>query len=304
MIKRKDIQIRDPFVLPIKEEKRYYLYGTTDQNPSVAPGVGFDAYSSDDLNEWDGPFEVFRPPLEFWADRNFWAPEVYRYEGRFFMFASFKASGKSRATQILVSESPLGPFIPHSKDPVTPSDWWCLDGTLYIDETDNPWIVFCHEWTQIRDGRMCAVRLSRQLDTAIGEPIVLFTASQAPWPMPMQKSPENSFVTDGPFLHRAMNGELLMLWSSYAGDNGYSLGVARSTYGNIMGPWTHDAMPLYSQNGGHGMLFTAFDGRLVLALHTPNNTPNERAIFLNVEEKNGKLILDRTGKDTLHAQRI
>ena len=37
-----DIQIRDPFVLPIAATQTYYLFGTTDKNCWTGPGVGFD----------------------------------------------------------------------------------------------------------------------------------------------------------------------------------------------------------------------------------------------------------------------
>lgn len=28
---------------------------------------------------------------------------------------------------------PLGPFIPHSEKQITPKDWECIDGTLYVN---------------------------------------------------------------------------------------------------------------------------------------------------------------------------
>lgn len=37
---------------------------------------GFDVYTSTNLTEWDGSFPAFTRPDSFWADRNFWAPEV------------------------------------------------------------------------------------------------------------------------------------------------------------------------------------------------------------------------------------
>jgi len=174
MVKTAEIHLRDPFVLPLAEEGRYYLYGTTDPDCWQGKGVGFDAYRSADLEHWEGPFPVFRPPTGFWADRNYWAPEVHRYGGRFFMFASFKAEGVCRGTQALVADSPLGPFLPHSAGPLTPRDWECLDGTLFVDEAGDPWLVFCHEWVQVHDGEMCAMRLSADLSRAIGEPFCSF----------------------------------------------------------------------------------------------------------------------------------
>ena len=57
----KDIQMRDPFVIKVPEEQRYYLYGTTYINSCTDPATRFDAYCSDDLKEWQGPFNVFQP---------------------------------------------------------------------------------------------------------------------------------------------------------------------------------------------------------------------------------------------------
>jgi len=163
MLKTKDVQIRDPFVFPVASEGKYYLYGTTDKNAWKGKATGFDVYVSSDLENWEGPFAAFRPETGFWADENFWAPEVYLYNGYYYMFASFKTKGKCRGTQMLSAKSPLGPFSPHSEGPVTPHEWECLDGTLYINENGKPWMVFCHEWLQIDDGEICAVRLTKDL---------------------------------------------------------------------------------------------------------------------------------------------
>lgn len=283
-----DIQMRDPFIVPVAEEQRYFLYGTTDTNCWDGPGTGFDVYSSTDLEHWDGPFPAFRPPQGFWAIKQFWAPEVHRFQGRYFMFASFKRDGVCRGTQILVAESPLGPFRLHSDGPVTPRDWECLDGTLYVAPDGTPWIVFCHEWVQVQDGEMCALRLSPELDRAIGEPQLLFTASSAPWVESYERDGK-TFVTDGPFLHATAGGNLLMLWSSY-GVDGYAIGIARSTTGTILGPWEQETTPLYGKDGGHGMVFRAFTSELFLTIHHPNNTPHERPILLPLREEDGCLI--------------
>jgi arabinan endo-1,5-alpha-L-arabinosidase len=286
-MKTQDIQIRDPFIVPVPQEGRYYLFGTTDVN-CWDGGQGFDGYWSTDLQSWEGPFPAFRAPAGFWADRNFWAPEVHAYGGQYYMFASFKAEGVCRGTQILVAPSIQGPYVPYSQGAVTPRFWECLDGTLFVDDNREPWIVFCHEWVQIHDGEICATRLTRDLKRPAGEPAFLFHASKAPWVRSL--ADPRDFVTDGPFLYRAQNGALFMLWSSF-GEQGYAIGVARSPSGRVAGPWTHDPEPLYARDGGHGMLFRTFEGQLMLTIHTPNQTPNERPIFLPVREENGRLVM-------------
>src|SRR5690625_2221180 len=294
MLKRKDIRIRDPFILPTKESKMYYLYGTTDENVWEGKGCGFNAYKSKDLINWQGPYSVFRPDNEFWADRHFWAPEVYEYQKKYYMFASFKSLNECRGTQVLVADSPLGPFKPHTPRPITPSSWECLDGSLFIDNNETPWMIFSHEWVQVQDGRICVLQLTKDLKRTVGDPTVLFQATHAPWTRKMDNfvtdapiKGKNNYLTDGPFVYKNKKGKLLMIWSSI-GDEGYTLGIARSDSGNIQGPWIHEKKPLFSKNGGHGMLFHTFEDQLILAIHKPSTSTDDRLTYFEVREtKNG-----------------
>ncbi len=288
MLKTTDIHIRDPYVLPIMAEKQYYLYGTTGAEAWTNAASGIDYYTSPDLQNWEGPFPAFRPPADFWADRNFWAPEVHAYQGRYYMFASFKAEGMCRGTQILAADSPQGPFLPLSDQPVTPRDWECLDGTLYVDAQSQPWMVFCHEWVQVGNGEICALRLSDDLVAALGTPQRLFQASEAPWAQEINSKGRKGFVTDGPWMHRLANGELLMLWSGF-GTGGYTVGAAKSDSGEISGPWQHMPDPVYVGDGGHCMVFRTFDGQLHLAYHRPNPSPDERPYFVPLREHQSSL---------------
>ncbi len=96
-------------------------------------------------------------------------------------------------------------------------------------------------------------------------------------------------MTDGPFLHRCENGELLLLWSGF-GEDGYAEAIARSDNGDITGNWTQDETPLFEKDGGHGMIFRTPDGQLYLTLHSPNKTPEERPKFYPLIERGGQLV--------------
>ena len=277
-MKTNEINIRDPFVL--LQGDTYYLYGTRGET-CWGPATGFDVYTGTDLENWEGPVPCFENDGTFWADRNYWAPEVHPWQGAFFMFASFKSEGRCRGTAILKAASPAGPFVPWSAGPVTPPDWECLDGTFYADRQGNPWIVFCHEWVQAGDGEILAMKLTGDLKAPAGEPWLLFRASEAGWAKEVgHSSGLRGYVTDGPFLWRDKGGRLLCLWSSFS-EGGYTQGLAESGNGEITGRF-RQLPPLFREDGGHGMLFRNREGETVLTLHRPNRHLEEHPVFIPV----------------------
>ena len=277
-----EINIRDPFVL--LHDDTYYLYGTRGST-CWGEATGFDVYAGGDLENWDGPTPCFENDGTFWADRNYWAPEVHPWQGAFYMFASFKSEKRRRGTAILRAETPMGPFVPWSDGPVTPEDWECLDGTFYADEAGNPWIVFCHEWVQVGDGEVWAMPLTKDLRAPAGEPRLLFRASEAKWPKLIHHSSgQDGYVTDGPFIWKAKDGRLLCLWSSLA-ESGYTQALAVSDTGRIDSHFSQ-LPPLFERDGGHGMLFKTKENRLTLTLHSPNEHLKERPRFIPLENGN------------------
>ena len=286
-MKLSDIHIRDPYIFA--EDGVYYMYGTRiGVNGVPKPCTGLDVYTSSDLEQWSEPFECFTRPDDFWANWDFFAPEVHKFNGKYYMFASFRSATRRRASHILVADSPKGPFVPLTKEAFTPEDWNCLDATFYVDENGKPWSVYCHEWTQVKDGTMEAVQLSDDLKEVITEPVTLFKAGEVDWKFTLQGGEDNStdgnYVTDGPFLYKHSSGKLLMLWSSFSDHCFYVQAVAVSESGNILGPWHHDHKLLYTNDGGHGMIFKKFNGELCLVLHHTNVRPNERATLVPIRE--------------------
>lgn len=305
-----DINFRDPFVLVY--DGTYYLYGTEGATCWQGNPGRLQVYSGTDLENWDGPRVCFTPPEGFWADRNFWAPECHFYDGAFYLFVTFKAENHCRGTQILRSDCPEGPLRPVSDGPFTPPGWECLDGTLHVDDDGRPWGVFCHEWVQVGNGTVCAIRLKPDLSgpaDPTAAPVVLFAAHDAAWVTGIPKKnhapdwPEElGYVTDGPFLQPLPGGCLLMGWSSFSGDRRYTIGQAVSSHG-IAGPWTQLAQPIYDQDGGHGMFFCALDGRRMLAIHRPNQTLMERPVFLEIEESGQGFRVKTASADSSHRGR-
>lgn len=282
----KDVHISDPFILADPVSKKYYTYVQfvdQDRFPEVDRSEPcFYVLESEDLINWSRPEVCFRKG-DFWADKDYWAPELHIWKGKYYLISSFRAAGTFRRCQCLVADSPKGPFKPVSPKPVTPEGWHCLDGTLYVDRKGKPWMVFCHEWLQVNDGQICAIPLSDDLGSAVGDPIILFRASDGPWTSKNIK-PGGGWVTDGPFLHRLKSGMLLMLWSSFSENGGYTTGYARSLSGDITGPWVQEQVPLYAMDGAHSMLFRTFGGQLMMSLHCPNRHADKRILLFEMEE--------------------
>lgn len=274
MLKREEIRIRDPFILTDFDTGCYYMYGTTDlEEGTLHAEPRFSVYKSFDLENFEGPKVIFDGVKNnFWANRDFWAAEVHKYNGKYYLFGSCKAEERCRATEIFVSDTPDGEYIPVSDKPVTPASWECLDGTFFVDD-GVPYMVFSHEWVQVGDGEIHAVELSQDLTHSVGEPFLLFKASDNPSVSELEAGSGN-YVTDGPFLYRE-GKRIKMIWSSFYGGR-YLVLDAESD--SIKGKWNHGGSR-FDFDGGHAMVFETLDGKRKISLHAPNCAGEERAMF-------------------------
>lgn len=277
-----DIMMRDVCILPDVASKTYYMIG---------PGRrSVRAYTSKDLVNWKGPQTIFTPPDDIWGDIRvvgIWAPELHKYKDKYYLFLTFDTRNRfseqwpnwrprvTRGSQILVSDLPTGPYKPFQKRSSLPPDMMTLDGTLWVED-GKPYIVYCHEWVQICNGTVEYMGLKDDLSETTGQPTLLFRGSDGPWAI--ISATEGCFVTDGPYLYTSKSGKLMMIWSGF-GAGGYTVGLAVSDSGKLAGPWRQQEEPIYTKDGGHGMLFTTFDGRLMLVLHSPNNRGAQPHIF-------------------------
>ena len=284
---RSDIYLRDPFILSYGGY--YFMYGT-----GAAQGLGYGCYVSEDLENWAGPVNVFTATADFDGDKDFWAPECHYYNGMFYLFASYHSKTTGfRGTSVFRSESPLGPFTEISDGHATPHTYDAIDGTLYVDPDGQPWMVYCREWTATEDGigRMTIAKLSDDLSRFISEPQDIFRADD-----PLGVTGQN--VTDGPFLYTTNKGKLLMIWSSC--DVGYCVKIAQSLNGKVDGKWVQQPEKLYTredhpsgEDGGHGMIFTDKDGRLLVCFHSPNGGDTRVDIYEVVDTGDTLMIKEK-----------
>lgn len=301
-----DINIRDPYIMPDEKSGYYHMYKSASVNSSGKVLGGAEAYKSKDLESWEGPVQVFVVPTDNWITGAVWAPEVHAYNGKYYLFATLNSDIEwkkeqegwpkytFRGTQLFVADKPEGPFLPFGKTPHTPMDQMALDGTLWVEE-GRPYMIYCHEWVQVIDGIMALVELAPDLSVPVGDHQTLFHASAAGWSTGSSHGglPVTSYVTDGCFLYRTKTGKLLMIWSSFMNGE-YAIGIAESVTGKVSGPWKQQAEPIFTQNGGHGMIFKTFDGRLCITFHRPNSPGGEeRAQIFELEDRGDTLVLLR-----------
>ncbi len=284
-------RMRDPFVLV--EDGVMYAYGTDwvcSKNVIGKLDGG-----------WEEPVSVVDLPEnhdivtdKLSPDYSCWAPEVYKYNGEYYMFTTYRQkSRKTRGCTIFKAESPMGPFKPYSDGIITPEEWDCIDGTLYFED-GKPYMVFVHEWISTPDkiGRFAYARLSDDLKEIISEPVEMFRADDFSW--------TDYFVTDGCFMYQTKSEELLMLWSNFVSEqDGYAVALAKSDNGKLCGKWIHEKM-LFTRvlsgkfDGGHGMIFE-FEGKKYLSLHSPNSQNDgrkEKPVFVELREENDTLVAE------------
>jgi arabinan endo-1,5-alpha-L-arabinosidase len=295
-----EIMMRDVCILPDKATKTYYMVGPGRNSVRI--------YTSKDLKTWQGPKTIFRTPQDIWGDIRvigIWAPEMHKYKEKYYLFLTFDTRNRfaeqwpnwrprvTHGSQTLVSDSPTGPFEPFQNHSTLPTDMMTLDGTLWVEE-GKPYIVYCHEWVQICNGTIEYMALKDDLSETIGESQLMFRGSDGPWAV--ISATEGCFVTDGPDFYTSKSGKLMMIWSGF-GKGGYTVGLAISDSGKLAGPWRQQDEPLYQKDGGHGTLFTTFDGKLMMVLHSPNNRGAQPHIFeLEDTGENLKVVQEFAGK--------
>ena len=292
------IRLSDPFILADKQTATYYMTGT-----------GGLLWKSKDMKKWTGPVRVAKTDPDSWMGKNpmIWAAELHHYKDKYYYFATFTnrdvnidtVGGRAierRASHVLVSDKPDGPYVPMKDPTYLPADKPTLDGTLWVDKDGKPYMVYCYEWLQNGNGTIEKIELKPDLSGSIGEGKLLFRASDSPWSREKvnDKIGPNK-VTDGPYLFHTGTGRLGMIWTSWIYDV-YTQGVAYSQSGTLDGPWVQEKDPITPPNYGHGMLFATLDGNWLMSAHS-HKSINGRTVrvphLFGVDFSGDKLIVGK-----------
>lgn len=291
------IRLSDPAILADHNTNMYYMTGT-----------GGMLWKSKDLKYWDGPYQVVEHDKNSWMGEKpmIWAAELHKYNDKYYYFATFTnkevmvdtINGKAlerRASHVLVSDKPDGPYVPMEDETYLPAGMLTLDGTFWVDKDGKPYMIYCHEWLQNNNGTMEKIELKPDLSSSVGKGKILFRASDSPWSREEidGKTGPNK-VTDGPYLFRTGTGRLGMIWTSWV-YNVYTQGVVYSESGTLDGPWIQEHDPITPPDFGHGMLFQTLDGKWLMSVHS-HREENGRYIripcLFNIDLSGDKLIIE------------
>lgn len=268
---RDEIHIRDPFVFV--EDDRYYLLGTTGDDP-WGLASDFTLYESSDLETFD-PICIMVEDSSLAGYTNRWAPELHRYEGKYYLIVSLFRADKGRGSMVLVSSSLGEPFVPLTGEYITPEGWGCLDATLFIHE-GKPYLCFSNEWTtpitHDGDGALFIAELSHDLRQLVTPPVKIISGKYNGLSKQVCNSEARGFVAEGPWLYEDGN-RIVLLWSTFT-ETGYTV-IQSHSEGGVYGDYVFDRV-VFSKDGGHCMRFLDLQGKPWITMHQPNQTPLER----------------------------
>ncbi|MGV8093117.1 MAG: glycoside hydrolase family 43 protein [Mangrovibacterium sp.] len=274
------VPLGDPFIM--LWEDQYYAYGTLSEN-------GIAVFVSDDLLNWSVPRNVpgglVLNKADVWADRWFWAPEVYYVNGKFYMYYS-----ADEHICVATSDSPLGPFRQEVQKPMIEGEK-CIDNSLFIDDDGKPYLFF----DRFNDGlNIWVAELEDNLTDIKPETMhKCINVSQA-WEQVWPRVNEGSFVIK-------RNGTYYMTYSANSYESPfYGIGFATAT--NINGPWTkYENNPIFQKPGdlvgvGHSAMFTDKEGKLRIVFHAHNSQTkiHPRHMYISTvsfEHKDGKEVM-------------
>lgn len=117
----------DPYVL--YDDGVYYMYATN------CP-TGYCASRSTDLVHWE-PIGQVAHKDDIYGDESFWAPEVYQYRGRYYLFYT-----TDMHLAVAVADSPEGPFVKTSDSPLF--EQRAIDGNVFFDDEGKAYLYVVH----------------------------------------------------------------------------------------------------------------------------------------------------------------
>jgi len=276
--------IGDPFVLRASDGT-YYCYATSASD-------GFKAWSSPDLVHWTDLGYVYKRKENSWGESDFWAPEVVLYQGKYFMHYSARWS-KNQSLRIGVAraDSPRGPFVDISNQPMFDFDYAAIDGHVFFDDDGRRYFYYSRDCSEnVVDGR----HESHLYVAELNDDLISFKDEPRLIAKPEQGWETNAGAVwrwnEGPFVLKYQGKYYLMYSANFYASRSYSVGYAIGE--SPTGPFykaAHNPV-LYSRDAkisgpGHNSVTTSPNGKellIVYHVHTePEHPSGDRQVCID-----------------------
>lgn len=302
------VKFGDPYILKASNGI-YYMVGTGGVND------GFKMYSSNDLKEWKDEGRIYQGnTTESWNIANFWAPELYEYNNKFYLL--FSADWRVNPTNekenfrigVAVSDKPTGPFINLYNRPVFDPGYPIIDGNLHFENGrvflyysrccyKNPvesdvaiWARKNGMFNEIEESWVYGVEMKPDFSGIIGEPILLLRPplsmkdKQSEWESRSVTSGEvNRRWTEGSYIIKNKDMYYLMYSANFFGGKNYAVGYATSK--SPLGPFVKSKYnPILEKNvekggivtgTGHNSMVRSPDGKDMLCVYHGRTSKTE-----------------------------
>lgn len=277
-----DVEFGDPYILD-DGNGIYYMYGT-----GGGAKDGFATYSSENLIDWKFEGQVYKGNTESsWSVANFWAPEVYKIENKYYLF--FSADWRNNPENALenfkigvaVADSPKGPFTDLEDKPLFDPGYPIIDANVFRDDDGKYYLYYsraCYmhpveseisDWAKkeglyddIEESWVYGVALAPDFKSVIGDPVLLLSPpntmddKNAGWESRSVTSKEiNRRWTEGSYTFKHKDLYYMMYSANYFLGENYAVGYATASH--PLGPYTKaDNNPVLEQNSEKGGIVT------------------------------------------------
>lgn len=247
----------DPDVLYY--DSMYYLYSTA---------YRYSVYQSPDLVNWEYVGTCVDELTWDIEDKNWWAPDVEEYNGKFYMMAS-----ANHKLGLAVSDSPVGPFVTVGEPFFTE---FSIDGHLFIDDDGTAYVYFNGENFADAEYPASIYGMKIDLETYTIDKSTL-TSLIHPEGWERRRGESSPGTTEGPYILKH-NGLYYLIYSGNAYENErYAVGYAVSE--SPLGPFVkYEGNPIMRSTSnimgpGHNSFAEMPNGEIYIVYHHWSNIP-------------------------------
>ncbi|WP_197748873.1 family 43 glycosylhydrolase [Hymenobacter sp. BT18] len=226
---------------------------------------------------------AWRPPASGPASGNLWAPELYFFDGKWYIYYSAGPEGSDlgrQRTWVLENASPdptQGTWTNKGRIFNPTEDFWAIDGTV-LEQNGNRYFIWSGHNGQDGVQRLYISKMSNPW--TLEGPRVELSHPEYSW-----ETVGPPYVNEGPEILKHADKTFLVYSASFCGTDDYSLGLlTTSATADPMLPasWHKSDKPVFSKNAGsrayapgHNGFFVSKDGTENWLVYHANANPGE-----------------------------